>query len=294
MRVDTPQLHAAQPRRSKSGLCRILSAAPACGWLLAGCLASTHDDASEATAAHQAATQCVDSGSDGSLDVPSHPGAVHCSSDDDCDGVAANCERSAGLCLMRCPNVMLATQADLRAAQACREIDGDLTVRSMELERIELPYLEHVSGSILAVGGSPLVEFALPALREVGTPGSLDIVELGFTTSVLQRVSMPELHTVHGDFSIVAAEGITELHLPELRTVDGAFGLIGLPRLTTLELNEDLKPGRLAAFQSLCSLPFTALNSPSALTTEQLSLQDLGCCTASSFACESTLCQCGS
>jgi hypothetical protein len=294
MRVEASSVHASQPRRGMFSLRGMVRCGPAFSWLLAGCLATAHEDSTDAgVATNLAATQRDDSGAEVSPDVPPNRAAEGCSTDDDCDGIAARCERSAGLCLMRCPNVVLATQADLRAARACHEIDGDLVIRSTDLERVNLPYLERVSGSILSAGGSPLAELTLPALREAGTPGAQDIIELGFDANALRSISLPELRVVHGDLGIVAAEALTELHLPVLKVVEGAFGLIGLPHLTKLELNAELQTGRLAAFQELCSLPFSTLPNPSGITTEELSLQDLGCCTASSFACQSWLCQCG-
>jgi hypothetical protein len=244
----------------------------AAGWLLASCV-SAHAAPSELDSA-----------------------ALGCSDEADCSGIGSSREPS-GECVVRCPSVVVATHADLQAARHCREIDGDLELRASDFAGIgadDLPYLERVSGSILSVGGSPLEGISLPALREVGTPGAQNIIELGFDASTLQRISLPALETVHGDMAITAAGALTELDAARLTTVDGAFGLINLPHLTSVDLNEDLHAGRLIAFEYLCAMPYAALPDTSDLAAEQKSVRDLGCCTESAFDCQSWLCDCGS
>jgi hypothetical protein len=196
---------------------------------------------------------------------------------------------------LNCPGIELRTRAELVAARACREIDGDLVFNSRDIERIEdddLPYLERVTGSIRLTGSSPLVEISLPALREVGQVPSADILMLGFDASNLRRISLPALRVVHGTLSIVALGGLETLALGELAVVDDAFGLITLPRLAQLELSEHVRAGRLVAFEALCELPADVLPDTSALPEEEKRVLGVGCCTANSSGCESSICAC--
>jgi hypothetical protein len=196
---------------------------------------------------------------------------------------------------INCPSLELSTRADLLAARACREVDGDLILSSTDIERIaadDLPYLERVTGSIMLVGSSPLVEISLPALREVGVEPSEDILELGFDAMTLRRISLPALRSVHGTLSIVALGGLETLDLGQLEVVDDAFGLINLPRLAQLDLSARVRAGRLVAFEALCELPVTALPDTSALPAEQKRLQGVGCCTQSASDCPNSICTC--
>jgi hypothetical protein len=194
---------------------------------------------------------------------------------------------------VNCPGVELRTRADLLAAHACREIDGNLVLRPSDIERIaadDLPYLERVTGSIILAGSSPLVEISLPALREVGDNPAEHILELGFDAMTLRRISLPALRAVHGSLSIVALGALETLCLGQLEVVDDAFGLINLPRLAQLELSASVRAGRLVDYEELCELPLDGLPDTSALPTERKRVKAVGCCTQSASECAGSIC----
>jgi hypothetical protein len=212
-----------------------------------------------------------------------------------CDGVAAHCEPTWHVCLMRCPSVIIATQDDLRAARACSEIDGDLVFRSQSIERIaadDLPYLEHVSGSLLAAPSGSLRELALPALQDMGTTGSDDVLEIGFDLASLERVSLPNLQRVHGSLSLVGLGALRRVDLAKLEVVDDALGLLNLPRLSALALPADVRATRLIDFAYLCRLPSHALPDPSFSEAASVRLRGVGCCTGDALDCNDATCAC--
>src|SRR5688572_19230513 len=61
-----------------------------------------------------------------------------------------------------CASVEIRTEHDLRAAQDCREIDGNLIIAPRQLERVRLAKLRRVRGSLIAVIPNGLRELELP------------------------------------------------------------------------------------------------------------------------------------
>jgi hypothetical protein len=153
-----------------------------------------------------------------------------------------------------CPGLAVVSAEDLRQTRECEEIEGDLVLRSPVLERIDLPRLRRVSGSLISIGSRPLREIELPSLREVGTSGQEDLLEIGFDADTLVRIAMPELRVVHGSLGIVALGGLRELDLSSLEHVEERLGLINLPQLQTLLLADDLAADGGSWFELLCQL----------------------------------------
>jgi hypothetical protein len=215
-----------------------------------------------------------------------------CESDADCIGVAASCEPTAHVCLMRCPSVIIDSAADLAAARHCREVDGDFVVRSPDLEAIgasALPYLERVTGNLFSIGGKPLRELSLPALREVGTEQAPSLIEIALDTEGLRKVSLPSLTVVHGALAMFGLYALEELELPTLTRVGHNLSLVNLPRLRHLQLAPELRAGKGTQLEFLCSLPVDSV----ALPADGGTRNALGCCTQSALACEDTAMQCG-
>ena len=143
---------------------------------------------------------------------------------------------------------------DLREARACSEIDGDLVLHSNTLERVELPQLRRVRGSLISVGARLAREIVLPQLREVGTEGGENLLEIGFDADSLQRIAMPELRVVHGSLGIAALGGLRELDLRSLERVDEKLGLINLPQLDRLLMPDGVAADGGSWFELLCEL----------------------------------------
>ena len=143
---------------------------------------------------------------------------------------------------------------DLREARQCSEIEGDLVLRSNALGRIELPRLRRVHGSLIAVGSRLAREIVLPELREVGTQGAENLLEIGFDADSLQRIAMPELRVVHGSLGIAALGGLRDLDLSSLERVDGKLALINLPQLDRLRLPDGVAAPGGVWFELLCAL----------------------------------------
>jgi hypothetical protein len=158
-----------------------------------------------------------------------------------------------------CPSLAVETAEDLRAARECDEIAGRLVLRSATLERVELPRLRRVAGSLISVGSRPLREIELPSLREVGTSGADDLLEIGFDASTLTRIALPALRVIHGSLGIVALGALRELDLSSLEHVEERFGLINLPELDTLLLADGLAADGGSWFELLCGLEPDAL-----------------------------------
>jgi hypothetical protein len=191
----------------------------------------------------------------------------------------------------QCSSITLETAADVRAARACRVIDGDLRVRGLELEAIgedDLPNLERVTGSLISEGGKNLRELSLPNLREVGSEDGMDSLQIGLDGSHLRRVALPRLQTVHGGIGVFGLYALEELDLRALDQVDGALVFATMPRLREARLSPDLHVDGGAQLQLLCALPFTSIALP-----EGSKVQDVGCCTESSSACDGLQCACG-
>jgi hypothetical protein len=211
-----------------------------------------------------------------------------CASDDDCQGLAAQCEPRDHVCLVQCPSLEIATRDDLTQARHCREIDGDLRFSTTELDAIDLPYLERITGNFLSIGGQPIREIELPALREVGTDQGDNLIELSLDASHLQHVSFPKLHRVHGSLSLFGLYSLTTLELPELESVDRMLSLVNLPRLTSLVLPPSVRAGETLDFEYLCALPADTIAADSDTSTHKA----IGCCTESSLECDTLLCKC--
>jgi hypothetical protein len=215
-----------------------------------------------------------------------------CAVDAQCDGVGASCHPDDHVCLLRCPSVVIDDPSDLAAARHCREIDGDLTFRSADLEVVspdDLPYLERVSGSLFSIGGKAMRELTLPALREVGATGAATLIEIGLDGTHLQRVALPALQVVHGSVSFYGLYALRELDLAALTQVDGMFSLVSLPRLDSVQLAPELDPGGSTEFHSLCDL------APQAIALAfggGDARKAIGCCTRDALDCDPFSCAC--
>jgi hypothetical protein len=214
-------------------------------------------------------------------------GGSECSRDEDCKGVGAKCEPNAHVCTERCPGLVVRTAADLDAAQRCNEIDGDLRLVVTEPLTIgprDLPYLTRISGSLFSIGGQPVPEITLSALREVGTEDAQTLIEISLDES-LRRVSMPKLSVVHGALSLFGLYALEELDLPAVTSVD-QLSLINLPKLVALSLPADLPAGALLDFEYLCDLPAEAIEPDGTVR------KAIGCCTESAVQCDYMICNC--
>ena len=214
-----------------------------------------------------------------------------CKRDDDCTGVGARCEPDKHVCLMRCPSLIIESAQDLTQARYCYEVDGDVRFRSSELQAIgpdDLPYLEKITGNVFSIGGQPIREIVLSALREIGSDAGDSLVEISLDQSHLRRVAFPELRAVHGTVSLFGLYALEELEFPALESVDRVFSLINLPRLTSLVLPAELQSSEPSDFEYLCALPADAISVPA----DASKLKAVGCCTASAYECDTLQCRC--
>lgn len=216
--------------------------------------------------------------------------APECTRDRDCDGIDARCEPDAHVCTVRCPSLLIQAASDLAAARRCNEIDGELRIvvhEPLAIKASDLPYLSRVTGNIFSIGGQPLSEITLSALREVGTDAAPTLIEISLDGDNLRRVSLPQLEVVHGALSIFGLYALKELELPALESVD-QLSLVNLQRLESISLpaGADIHTTEPLDFEYLCALPAESLDADGGV------FKAVGCCTESAAECNNTSCHC--
>jgi hypothetical protein len=181
---------------------------------------------------------------------------------------------------------------NLEAAKFCREINGDLLLEPSfaTIGASALPYLTKVTGDVKAesIGAtqSILQSITLPALQAID--GDLRFASL----PSLRLVNLPRLTSIGGalSFGLLGAQRIS---LPELAIVQGDFSLTsGLTNLTQFDIGKLRTVGGTLNLFALCRLPWSQVQAISTFGATRV-VSDIGCCAAiASHECVNNICQC--
>jgi hypothetical protein len=212
----------------------------------------------------------------------------------------------APACIVHEGDLVLTTNDEVSAAANVGEVRGDLIIRGTELADLGpdlLPCLTAVRGSMvvgplstplstsvtlealevvdggLAVGyldvQSTATALAFPRLRRVGspaTPGGLLIGE----AKLLERVELPALEEVHGDF-VVEWLILRQLDARALRTVTGALTVGPATDLQSLDLRALVQVGGLVSLRELPQIPYSEARLLAAAAEGTPDISRVGC-----------------
>jgi hypothetical protein len=203
-----------------------------------------------------------------------------CGTDEECRSggdANASCDPTGKVCVTVCPTTSIVSQANLDAAEYCREIDGDLIVNPnfATIPASALPYLKRIRGRFNAdLSGVPNTS------AQSLTFGALQTIDGNLSFGLFQNVillSFPRLTSVGGNLTIVLAQSLEHLSLPQLTTIQGNLD-VGAAPISQFDIGRLQTVGGTLTIGAVCNLPWSQISRLGSVVANP-TFANIGCCT---------------